>query len=391
MQLIDGAPVYSATDLVGFLACSHLSELERSALAGLVDKPIRNDPELDLIAERGKQHERVYIERLRSAGREIVDVSAERAKGADRGDFYRQLAGDTRAAIERGDDVVFQACFFDGTWLGFADFLLRIDDPGAPLGWSYEIADTKLAHKVKASALLQICVYNEMLASIQGRYPEHMYVALGGKDRETAQYRTADFRAYFRSVRSRFLDAVGAPLPATYPPPPPSYPEPTEHCAVCSWDEICSKRRRADDHLSLVANITSRTRGALVDRDIETRRALATLPLPLEPRLEGTRPEVLERVREQARIQVAGRGPGSPHPRAAGATPHRRTASSTRPRACWRCRSQAPPTSTWTWRAIPSRARTAWITSSACCSRRSAMPTASPASTPSGAVTPRVA
>ncbi len=310
MQLLDGKPVYSATDLVGFLACGHLTELERSALTGLVQKPIRNDPELDLIAERGEQHERVYIGRLQEQGRTIVDLSAKRPEESDRGDFYRAQEQATRAAIERGDDVIFQACFFDGTWLGFADFLLRIEDPEAPLGWSYEVADTKLAHKVKASALLQICVYNEMLSAIQGRYPEHMYVALGGVDKETARFRTADFRAYFRAVRARFLDVVGAPPPGSYPPPPPSYPEPTEHCGVCSWDEICSKRRRADDHLSLVANITSRTRGALVDRAIDTRRALAGLELPLDPRLEGTRPEVLERVHEQARLQVQGEDEG---------------------------------------------------------------------------------
>ncbi len=310
MQILDGKPVYSATDLVGYLVCGHLTDLERSALANLVAKPIRDDPELDLIAERGKQHERVYIDRLQQEGRTISDVSAERPREVEREDFYRQQAGITRTAIERGDDVIFQACFFDGTWLGFADFLLRVDDPRVPLGWSYEVADTKLAHGVKASALLQICVYNELLAAIQGVYPERMYVALGGKDKETAGFRTADFRAYFRSARSRFLDAVGRPMPTDYPPPSPSYPEPNEHCGVCSWDEICSKRRRADDHLSLVANITSRTRGALVDRHIPTRRALGALALPLEPRLEGTRPEVLERVREQARIQVQGEDEG---------------------------------------------------------------------------------
>ena len=44
MQLLDGAPVYSATDLVGFLACAHRFELERAALAGLVAKPTRSDP-----------------------------------------------------------------------------------------------------------------------------------------------------------------------------------------------------------------------------------------------------------------------------------------------------------------------------------------------------------
>ena len=47
MQLIDGAPVYSATDLVGFLACSHRFALERAALAGMVKKPIRKDPAIE--------------------------------------------------------------------------------------------------------------------------------------------------------------------------------------------------------------------------------------------------------------------------------------------------------------------------------------------------------
>jgi len=39
MQLIDGTPVYSATDLVGFLACEHLTQVERAALGGLVRRP----------------------------------------------------------------------------------------------------------------------------------------------------------------------------------------------------------------------------------------------------------------------------------------------------------------------------------------------------------------
>lgn len=310
MQLVDGRPVYSATDLVGFLACGHLTDLERSALAGLVAKPIRDDPELDVIVQRGYEHEQLYVERLRSDGRTVLDLDSERAEDEPRGDFYRRRAADTQKAIERGDDVIFQACFFDGTWLGFADFLLRMEDPEASLGWSYEVADTKLAHKVKASALIQICVYNEMLAAIQGRYPGSMHVALGGKERETVSFRTADFTAYFRAMKRRFLTAMDVPPPTVYPPPPPSYPEPVEHCRVCRWAEICNKRRRDDDHLSLVAGIASRTRAELTDRGTGTRRALASLPLPLVPRLERTRADALERVREQARIQVQGEDQG---------------------------------------------------------------------------------
>jgi len=35
MQLIDGQPVYSASDQVGHVACAQLTELERAVLAGL--------------------------------------------------------------------------------------------------------------------------------------------------------------------------------------------------------------------------------------------------------------------------------------------------------------------------------------------------------------------
>ena len=58
MQTIDGRPVYAATDLVAYLACEHLTQLERAALAKLVDRPMRDDPELDIIRKRGFEHER---------------------------------------------------------------------------------------------------------------------------------------------------------------------------------------------------------------------------------------------------------------------------------------------------------------------------------------------
>jgi len=40
MQLVDGTPVYSATDLVGFIECRHLSNLERAGVEGLVRAPM---------------------------------------------------------------------------------------------------------------------------------------------------------------------------------------------------------------------------------------------------------------------------------------------------------------------------------------------------------------
>ena len=68
------------------------------------------------------------------------------------------------------------------------------------------------------------------------------------------------------------------------------------------------KRRRDDDHLSLVAGITSRQRKGLVARELDTVVRLASAPLPLDPPLDGSSSTSIERVREQARIQVEGRG-----------------------------------------------------------------------------------
>ena len=64
MQIIDGQPVFSATDLVGFLACEHLTQLERAVLAGLAERPHLPDPELDVLRKRGDEHEKRYLAEL---------------------------------------------------------------------------------------------------------------------------------------------------------------------------------------------------------------------------------------------------------------------------------------------------------------------------------------
>ena len=307
MQLIEGRPVYAATDLVGFLACSHRLALERAALAGLVAKPIRDDPGIDLIAKRGVAHEQRYLAELRAEGRDVV-VIARDGSGATAGDELREAAAATEAAMRRGVDVVYQATFFDGTWRGHADFLLKVDRPSDLGPWSYEVADTKLARHAKASAILQICSYVDQLTRVQGVEPSELRVVLGGSARETAIFRVADYMAYYRRVKHEFEAAVAAGEPVY--PVTATYPDPVEHCDVCRWVVDCKAQRRADDDLSLVAGITTRQRRALKDRAVRHRRELAVLELPMTPRLEGVSGEALERVREQARIQVEGQDAG---------------------------------------------------------------------------------
>jgi predicted RecB family nuclease len=334
MQLIAGHPVFAATDLVGFLACEHLVGLELAALAGLVARPMRVDPEIDLIARRGVEHEARYLAGLEAAGRRAtrIDPGEHDAPREQRLVNLRRAADDTLAAIRRGDDVVYQATFFDGRWLGLADFLLRVDRPSPRLGdWSYEVVDTKLARHVKASALLQICSYVEQLTAAQGVEPEWMHVALGGSARAVERHRVADYMAYYRMVKAAFetrvaaagLDggparggvaesgaAGGRPLGVAYPPTG-TYPEPLEHCDVCRWSQLCAARRRADDDLSLVAGAPTRMRKALKGRGVTTRRGLAGLELPLAEPLDDVGPGTLRTGRDQARIQVRGQDEGA--------------------------------------------------------------------------------
>ncbi|HEX7173585.1 MAG TPA: TM0106 family RecB-like putative nuclease [Candidatus Limnocylindria bacterium] len=309
MQLIDGAPVFSATDLVGYLACEHLTAMETAVLHGDLERPHRNDRELEIIQKRGYAHEARFLEELRGQGLRVVVI--ERDDNEERGAQIRRQAVETVAAMADGADVIFQATFFDGRWLGYADFLLRAPSTDRPSIWGpyhYEVADTKLARHVKAGAVLQICSYVDQLERIQGVRPATMKVVLGGSAHETAELRVDDFMAYYRAAKDRFEAAVlgdGGTLRPTSPSG--TYPEPVEHCDVCRWAAACAQRRREDDHLSLVAGISSRQRTALATREIDTVVRLANAPLPFSPPLDGTSAASIERVREQARIQVAGR------------------------------------------------------------------------------------
>ena len=303
VQLIDGRPVYAATDLVGFLACTHRLALERAAMAGLVKKPVRNDPGIELIARRGEAHEQRYLADLQAAGLRVVSIK-QTADLESRGEQLRAAAAATESAMRDGPDVIYQATFFDGAWLGFADFLLRVEEPSKLGAWSYEVADTKLARSAKAGAILQVCSYVDQVTQVQGREPAQLHLVLGGSARETRSFPVADFMAYYRKVKSEFEHAVVAGEPVY--PVTATYPDPVDHCDVCRWNPACKAQRHADDDLSRVAGITAKQRRALKARAVTHRRELAVLPVPVSPRMDGVSDEALLRVREQARIQVEG-------------------------------------------------------------------------------------
>ena len=300
MRRVDGRLVYSATDLVGYLECAHLANLERAAVWGHPNRPVRADPVLDRIAQRGIEHEQRFLESLRGDGATVVEVERHESLAYDE----RHIRGrdETVAAMRDGVDVIYQAVLFDERRFGYADFLRRVEQPSDLGGWSYEVWDTKLARHATASAVLQLCLYSDMVRELQGRQPEEMHLALGGVERETVSFRVADYAAYYRLVAREFEAFLGSE-PAF---PVETRPEPVEHCGVCRWSERCRKQWRTEDDLSLVAGLSSRQRRALHTIDVTTRTGLAEPARPLPDRLDGAGREALARIQAQAKIQVRG-------------------------------------------------------------------------------------
>ena len=128
----------------------------------------RDDPMLDVLSRRGTEHETAHLERLRADHElTIVEIDYPDSTRVALADAQEQ----TLEAMRKGVDVIYQATFFDGRWRGHADFLFRVDGDGngSDLGdWSYEVADAKLARRVKAAAILQMCAYSDQLAAPAG-------------------------------------------------------------------------------------------------------------------------------------------------------------------------------------------------------------------------------
>ena len=294
MQLIDGELVLSPTDLVGHLQCQHLTQLERHAALGHLQRPDRDDPELDILSRLGTEHEVRHLAALQDEGRAVAVIDTDRRTLAE-------AALDTVAAMRAGAEVIYQATFFDGAWRGHADFLERVEVPSRLGPWSYEPVDTKLARRVKAAAVLQLCEYARQIEAVQGIAPAHVHVVTGDRERHTI--RLDDAIAYQGRVRADLLDAVRGEPRATYP-------EPTGHCGVCRWTDVCDARRRADDHLSLVAGLRRDQARKLRPAGVTTLTELAWAdPAALDVKIGDV---TLDRLHHQARLQLQQRATGVP-------------------------------------------------------------------------------
>lgn len=288
-------------ELSSFLSCHHRIALEMSVAKKNIQRPKYDDPQLDALFRRGLEFEADHVASLKRAGAAtVVTIDKETPR--------EQALAETEAAIHAGVDVIVQGALGSERWYGRPDILKKVEASTR----SYEVVDTKLARETKGGTILQLALYSDLLADIQGHRPEHFYVVTPEK---TETYRFDEYAAYFRLQRDRILAfATEVPglenddvLAAT------NYPEPVDHCDICPWTGQCTKRRRADDHLSFVAGISRTQRRELTTRQIETMKALAEMAIqPMTFRPKRGAAESYLRTREQARVQVQARTTNEP-------------------------------------------------------------------------------
>ena len=297
MDWVGGEIRFSASDLVGHLACRHLTALNLEVAKRERAAPTAWDPELKLLRERGLAHEQKYIRYLQEMGREVTTIAGV--------GFDANTVAATVAAMRAGRDIIVQGALAEGNWGGRPDILYRVDAPSSLGNWSYEVIDTKLAQETKGGTILQLSLYCDLVRTVQGLLPEHMYVVVPWSEFVPQRYRCNDYAAYYRLVRSDLEAAAESHAP--------TYPEPREHCSICRWDqELCDPQRRRDDHLCLVAGISSTQIEELRSHNVHATGVLAEMVLPLTWKPERGAAAGYERVREQARVQVEERRSGRP-------------------------------------------------------------------------------
>ncbi|GAB4385857.1 TM0106 family RecB-like putative nuclease [Albidovulum sp.] len=282
MRAVGETILFSASDLMRFMGCAHASRLDLMRLRGEGPEPRADSEDAELLQKMGDAHEAAHLARLKADGRAVVEIP--------RGDLAENAEA-TRAALAAGAEVIFQGAFLSGNWGGWSDFLERVDRPSALGPFSYEVADTKLKRRVDPKHVLQLVLYSDLLAGIQGVAPQFAHVELGTGERATL--RLADYAHYARAARQRLEAFVAAPEPTR--------PVPCADCALCRWADHCQSVWDAADSLFNVANISRGQVKKLEAAGITTLAALAAHQGAVRGMAAGT----LDRLRAQARLQQA--------------------------------------------------------------------------------------
>jgi uncharacterized protein len=284
---------YSASDLVNFVQCRYLTTLDIKALHKKLTKPVYRTPFTQMLQEKGQEFEAAFLQELEDSGKYVTKIEQHTVNAQEL----------TIEAMKAGADVIYQAFLKTDSFQGWADFLIKTNKNSKLGNWSYEVVDTKLANETKAGAVIQICLYSQILETYQGVLPEYMHIKKpSGVD---PPYRVNDYISYLRLIQKRFFEFIENPEV--------NYPEPVVHCEICNWWEICNKQRREDDHLSFVSGLGKIHAQTLKENEVYTLENLANLPssVPFKPNRGSV--QTYNKLVHQAAMQKASRDLKKPY------------------------------------------------------------------------------
>ena len=274
----------SASDLTRFTACEHAVRLDLAYLQGEDLAPVEDSEDALLLRRHGDEHETRYLRQLEREGKTVVRIETENAS------FEASLKA-TRDALTTGPDSIFQAALGGSMWGGYADFLERVPVPSKLGAFSYEVLDVKLKRKPAPGHVLQLALYSDLLADIQGYAPEKAHIHLGTGER--VSFRLSEYAEYARFVRHRLARFVRNP--------PQTRPVPCSLCDLCRWRDHCNEAWRKTDSLYLTANITKNQVGKLEAVGVHTMTALSERA----NRVKNLADLTLQKLQIQARLQHA--------------------------------------------------------------------------------------
>ncbi len=290
MIVRDGAVVWSASDLKAAVECEWALMRRLDAKLGRVEAVPDPDDEMNRrAAALGDDHERrqldVYLAEYGPYSPGRPGGVAVIARPESDFDAYRAAQAASLAAMADGADVVFQATFFDGDFLGFADFLVRD-------GTRWDVFDTKLARRARVTALLQLAAYATRLRAL-GLEVGGVHLLLG--DGTTSSHRLTDIEPVFVERTARLASLVRSRLADTLP-----IAWNAVGVTACGRCAECAAQVEALRDPLLVARLTMPQRRRLRAAGITTIDAFAASTGPVV----GIGPGTLHRLRRQAALQL---------------------------------------------------------------------------------------
>ncbi|MHA3946396.1 AAA domain-containing protein [Cellulomonas bogoriensis] len=212
--LDDGTVVHGAADLTAAARCEYALARVLDVLLGWTD-PLElpadatEEPGTDLGGDLEALALADHLDRYgrwRSrTGHGVAQILTPAPEDMTSRNVLEAKHTETVAVLHAGADVVHGATFFDGAFLGRADFLVRrrstVQGPAR-----YAPHDTRMSRHAKVVALLQLAAHADQLLTAGFHHAEDVHLVLG--DLSTTHHRVADLLPLYRARRRRLADLV---------------------------------------------------------------------------------------------------------------------------------------------------------------------------------------